>query len=241
MSNICTFSRLPAILLAIILLTAPVSSALAAGYGQNNETHDSDYNKNNDSIKVNISDNDSKADAKIGNNNSNSNNDENSHDKLKSRLSSLQTDPESPLILKQQAYRNLSLIAPVENKTNIDIIKKLDNAKFHIAESIASGLWYDKTHLKPFQEPDNDGKRKEKADIEHGFDIETTVFKAEKTATQNILEIISKNKDGAIDDDQLIEALINLLQADRNIAQMAIMDAQRAASRYDVDPKSQES
>lgn len=266
MGNIRIFGKLLSILLAIILITAPISSALAAGYTRNNETSANDYNE---SIEKSIEntkitpDTESKNSSKTNNSDTRNYNtpgndlkdtDEKSHNKLKNRLESLQPDFTSPLTLKQQAYGNLSSLNPVENKNNKDITKKLDKAKLYIKKSVASGLWYDKNHLKPVQESgdestdkdedsannEDDSTDKDENDKEPGFDIKTPVFKSEKTSAQNILEIISKSKDQLLDDDILIETLINLVQADRNIAQTAITDALQATSRNGDNPKHRE-
>ncbi|CAG0987352.1 hypothetical protein METP2_02352 [Methanosarcinales archaeon] len=257
MGNIRIFGKLLSILLAIILITAPISSALSAGYTRNNETSANDHNESIGNTKVTPG-SESKDSSKTNNSDTRNNNapeddskdtDEKPHNKLKNRLESLQPDFTSPLTLKQQAYGNLSSLNPVENKNNKDITKKLDKAKLYITKSVASGLWYDKNHLKPVQESDdnddddnndNDSADKDENDKGPGIDIKTPVFKSEKTSAQNILEIISKSKDQLPDDDILIETLINLVQADRNIAQTAITDALQATSRNGDNPKHKE-
>jgi hypothetical protein len=233
MSNNHALGRLFAILFAILIITAPIGSALAAGYIQNNEK-----NVNKQDAELGETSNYPKDKIKTDTNEDTDKKENDPREKLRELLSSLQIDPTSPLTLKQNAYKNISAIILIEEKNNKDLVKKLDEAKFHIAGSIDDKAWYDSVHLVHEYNAKEDDKKEieDKDDDKNKHGIETTVFKEEKLAAINILEIISKNKGSTIDNDLLIEILLNLIQADRNIAQTSITDARRAASLYAVNP-----
>ncbi|MCK5660395.1 MAG: hypothetical protein KAH86_03480, partial [Methanosarcinales archaeon] len=247
MAVIRIFSKVLAILFAVILITAPVSTALAAGDSwkdntqENKPTDDKSQDKSKDDKSKDDKSHDNKPEKPSE---KDDDDDEKSRHKLKDRLKSLHSVSTPPLNLKQQAHEDISSIIPAENKNNKDIIKKLGSAELHIAASIDPGAWYGENRLKPVQKSDDDDSEDGDDDSDDNYDeseseieIETTVFKDERTAAKNILEIISKNKDGTIDDDLLIDILINLVQADRNIAQTSITDLQRAASLAITNPE----
>ena len=215
MTHIHLFSKISAIFLALILVTSPVASALATGYNLNNKMDSDDPDITYENLKYTGPVSSSKDSTS-----SKSTTNENSRKNQTNCLVSLQPVQRSPFDLKQQAYETISSINPVENTNNNDIIKKLETAKLHIAMSIDSGAWYDKSHLKLVVVSYEDYTEE---DTEFG--VNTTVFRDERTAVRNIMEIISKNKDATIDDELLKEVLINLIQADRNIAQVSITDA----------------
>lgn len=234
MSNDHSSGRLFAILFAILIITAPIDSAFATGYNQNNEKT---------SIKqgaeIKDSANDSKDKIKTDTNENTDQKEKDPREKLKELLSSLQPDPTSPLILKQNAYKNISSITLIEDKNNKDLIKKLDEAKFHIAGSIDDKAWYDSVHLTYERNAEEDYRKEieDKDEDKNKLGIETAVFKEEKLAAINILEIISKSKGNTIDNDLLIEILLNLIQADRNIAQTSITDVQHTFLIYALSLK----
>lgn len=249
MNKAVIFTRLFSIFLAVVLVIAPLSGAISNEYSKSKALTYNDNIKSNET-DVQIPENNSIKDkteiaSKENDPIQDEKKDENGKDKeisrqeLKDRLGSLKEDPAYPLILKQHALENILSISSSENDRNKSS-EKLDRARLHIEESIAGTLWYDETHLRSINEEqdDNDGTEieqddsSEQDDEEQEYDARTSVFRAEKKAAQNIIEAISKNKENTTYDDILIEAVENLVQADRNIAQTAITDAKRASSLY---------
>lgn len=206
MGDICVLGKLCAVFFALVLIITPVNTAWAAGNSQNNMTNSTGSTKS--------------VDEKNGG--SAAYNDRKS---LTGQLGLLQPVSTFPLDLNQQAHEIISSISPVKDTNNNDITKKLETAELHIAGSIDSGAWYDREHLKPDVVSDIDC-----ADGDTEPCVNTIVFRDGRTAVQNILEVISKNKDNTVDDELLMDVLINLVQADRNIADTAIEDARVASS-----------
>jgi hypothetical protein len=225
MGDICVLSKVCAVLFALVLIITPVSTACAAVYSQNNETVAGNYDKAPENSRITKDDTNSTGSTKTVDEKNGGSAGYNDRKILTDQLGLLQPVSTSPLNLKQQAYEEISALTLIENTNNRDIILKLDAAELHIASSIDSDAWYDRDHLKPAMVPDIDCTE---GDTE--FCVTTTVFRDGRTAVQNILEVISKNKDENVDDELLMEVLVTLLQADRNIADTAITDARHASS-----------
>ena len=216
--------RLLTILIAVVLITAPISTALAAGYDMTAKKPVGDNGKKDKSVK------DKSSGHSKNNHDKNKQNQnkqfENPRDALNDALRTLQPSSTPPLYLKQEAHDEISSIVHTDKKNNKDILKKLDSTESHISTSIESEAWLDPSHLKPIgfsvdtEIDDNNEKSRSK----------TIVFKEERSAIQDIITIISKNKEKTFDNSQLIDAVVHLVQADQSLARISIQDAQRAAS-----------